>query len=178
MRTKHPHNRVSAAASGMDRLLLGAKRMLQQGGDRMNALHARLSVTYAITLKNPWAHLIAHYGKDVENRTWMPHCGVDWLLIHAGKGWDDSAPEFAGDMGDPHTSAIVAIADLAFACDASLDADTVVCGCGEWAQPRQCHWKLANVRALPQPVSAIGKQGLWRPSSDVLTAVETALART
>lgn len=41
----------------------------------------------ALTLINPWAHLIVHHGKDVENRTWMPPQGVDWLFIHAGKGW-------------------------------------------------------------------------------------------
>jgi hypothetical protein len=131
----------------------------------------------ALTLRNPWAHLIAHYGKDVENRSWMPHEGVWRLLIHAGKGFD-RLPDFmrTGDWGDPHTCAIVAVADLAFACNASRWRDTVVCGCGEWAQPSQCHWNLVNVRALPEPVPAVGRQGLWRPSADVRAAIEKQLA--
>ncbi len=138
----------------------------------------QLLCAYAITLKNPWAHLIAHYGKDVENRSWMPHAGVDWLLIHAGKGWDDWEPAFVDstDLGAPRTSAIVAVADLAFACNSSLKTDTVVCACGAWAQPGQCHWKLANVRALSTPVPVErGKQGLWRPSAAVLEAVSQSI---
>lgn len=135
-----------------------------------------LRVAHAITLKNPWAHLVAHYGKDVENRTWMPWEGVDTLLIHAGKGWD-RGPDFTRrtDCGDPDTSAIVAVADLAFACNTSRYSDTIRCGCGEWAMPGQCHWKLANVRALREPVPANGRQGLWRPSPDDLARVVRAL---
>lgn len=137
------------------------------------AMTARLSVAYALTLKNPWAHLIAHHGKDVENRSWMPHAGVDTLLIHAGKTWDrrNNRRPLVGDVGDPVTSAIVAVADLAFACDTSRWVQEVVCGCGPWAQPGQCHWRLANVRALAEPVPTGGKQGLWRPSADVLAEV-------
>jgi hypothetical protein len=126
-----------------------------------------LTDVYALTLKNPWADLIARGGKDVENRTWMPHERVWRLLIHAGKSWDDNAPSFAVVA----TSAIVAVADLAFACDASLNSSTPRCGCGRWAMPGRCHWKLANVRQLSEPVAAKGRMGLWRPTSDVLDAV-------
>lgn len=142
----------------------------------MTAIPPRLQVSYAITLKNPWAHLIAHYGKDVENRSWMPWEGVDTLLIHAGKGWD-RGPEFTQrtDCGDPHTCAIVAVADIAFACDSSFGRSRLACMCGEWAEPGQCHWKLTNVRTLREPVPATGRQRLWRPTPDILTAVTRAL---
>lgn len=140
-------------------------------------IRPKLALAHAITLRNPWAHLIAHYGKDVENRSWMPHQAVDTLLIHAGKSWGGHIAGEYGDLGDPHTSAIVAVADLAFACHSSLLTKTVVCGCGEWAQPGQCHWRLANVRALPEPVAVAGRQGLWRPSHDVLAAVDQQLGR-
>jgi hypothetical protein len=126
----------------------------------------------AITLKNPWADLIARGGKDVENRTWMPHQGVTRLLIHAGKAWDDNAPSFSVVA----TSAIVAIADLAYACDTSRWTATRTCDCGEWAMPGQCHWRLVNVYALPEPVPAKGRQGLWRPDPTVRAAVEQQLA--
>jgi hypothetical protein len=127
---------------------------------------------HVITLKNPWAHLIAHHGKDVENRSWMPHAGVDQLLVHAGKGWDEV--EGVGRDGVV-TSAIVAVADLAFACNTSRYTLATQCGCGIWARGEQCHWKLANVVALPEPVPVAGRQGLWRPNAWTFHAVREQL---
>lgn len=46
----------------------------------------------ALTVKQPWAHFIAHCGKTVENRSWrMDYRGE--LAIHAGaySGWDKGA---------------------------------------------------------------------------------------
>lgn len=131
----------------------------------------------ALTLLNPWAHLIAHYGKDVENRSWMPHRGVTQILIHAGKGWDYGAGHWlrpTADLGDPEVSAIVAVADIAHACNSSRWSSTVVCDCGEWAMPGQCHWRLGDVWALPKPVCDVGgMQGLWRPSPGLVDAVRS-----
>jgi hypothetical protein len=74
------------------------------------------------------------------------------------------------------TSAIVAVADLAFACDTSRWTNHIACPCGQWAMPGQCHWNLTNVRALPEPVPCRGRQGLWRPDETVRVAVEQQLA--
>lgn len=54
--------------------------------------------TVAISIRQPWAWLIIHGGKDVENRTW-PTKFRGPVLIHAAKGmtrdeWDD-ARDFA-----------------------------------------------------------------------------------
>jgi hypothetical protein len=131
----------------------------------------------ALTLLNPWAHLIAHYGKNIENRTWMPPEHVYRLLIHAGKAWDDNAAAwvhntFGIDLDGTQPSAIVAVVDLAHACNASRWNDRLACECNrDWAMPGQCHWNLANVRALPEPVPTKGRQGLWYPPADVLAAV-------
>jgi len=127
---------------------------------------------HVITLKNPWAHLIAHGGKDIENRKWMPSDPVDQLLIHAGKGWDSTADRPRDGVV---TSAIVAVADLMHACRASRFTDQLVCRCGAWAVPGQCHWRLMNVVALPEPVPARGRQGLWRPDAWTFHAVERQL---
>lgn len=154
---------------------------LRERAERYRATRVDLTDVPALTLLNPWAHLVAHYGKNVENRTWMPHDGVWRLLIHAGKGWDRAAETDiflrVGDLDGVQPSAILAVADLAHACRASRYRETVVCECGEWAQPGQCHWRLANVRPLAEPVPAVGRQGLWRPSPEVLAAVERVLAR-
>lgn len=140
-------------------------------------IHPRLVTAYGITLQNPWAHLVAHHGKDVENRTWMPWDSVNTLLIHAGKDWDKTA-ERRPDLGEPHTSAVVAVADLAYACDTSRHLDALACACGSWAQPGRCHWKLTNVQVLPEPIPASGRQGLWRPAPDLIDAVHHMLAGT
>lgn len=133
----------------------------------------------ALTLRNPWAHAVAHHGKTVENRTWMPPESVDTLLIHAGKGRDPVGRidlDARGlDYTDAATSAIVAVADLAFACNTSRFGE-IACACGPWALRRYCHWTLINVRTLSTPVPATGRQGLWRPTADVLAAVREQLA--
>lgn len=53
----------------------------------------------ALSIRQPWAWLIMHAGKDIENRTW-PTSVRGRVLIHAAKGmtideWSD-AWEFAG----------------------------------------------------------------------------------
>lgn len=43
-----------------------------------------------LTVKQPWAHLIIHGGKDIENRTWKTKFRGN-LLIHAAKNDDKEA---------------------------------------------------------------------------------------
>jgi hypothetical protein len=135
--------------------------------------------TPALTLHNPWAHAIAHFGKDVENRSWMPPEHIDRILIHAGKAWSPTGSGYLRELGfgeiedyDPATSAIVAVADVAYACDAARR--NAPCGCGRWAAAGQCHWRLGTVWTLAEPVPCAGRQGLWRPAPEVLEAVATA----
>ncbi len=135
----------------------------------------------ALTLKNPWAHLVAHCGKNVENRTWKPPESLTRVLIHAGKYWDNSAAvDTMRRLGVAATtpiviSAIVAVADVAYVCNTSRWTDEVCCGCGEWAQPGQCHWALTDVQALPVPVPCDGALRLWRPAPPVVAQVEEQL---
>lgn len=132
----------------------------------------------ALTLLNPWAHLIAHDTKRVENRTWLPPESLTRLLIHAGKGWDDDGGwrSLAPDIAGVQPSAVVAVADLAHACTISRYVDQVACDCGPWAMPGQYHWALANVRTLPEPVLCSGRLGLWRPAPDIIAAVAEQLS--
>jgi len=41
---------------------------------------------WALSIRQPWAWLICHAGKDIENRTWNTKYRGP-LLIHAGKKW-------------------------------------------------------------------------------------------
>ena len=135
----------------------------------------------ALTLHNPWAWAIAHAEKDVENRGWMPPTTVDQILIHAGKAWDNRAGTFLRSWGitpppgPGDVSAIVAVADIAWACDAFVRGHD--CNCGRWAIAGQCHWKLGNVWTLNEPVPCKGRQRLWIPSPEVVDSVRADLAQ-
>lgn len=130
----------------------------------------------ALTVRRPWADLIAHHGKRVENRSWSTSYRGR-LLIHAGQGWDPQASLFAAHIGcwpndgygvkAVHPEGIVAVAELVGVCPG------LPCECGPWAMPESRHWLLGDVRALADPVPATGALGLWRPSTEV---VESAMA--
>jgi hypothetical protein len=133
----------------------------------------------ALTIRQPWAALIAHDDKRVENRTW----GTAWrgqLLIHAAKTADPFESDAGPIAGDQVRSAIVATATLADChlceCATTGSADCQVCGCDLWAEPGRFHWVLEDVRALPEPVLCSGSLGLWRPREDVLQVVFNGIA--
>ena len=54
--------------------------------------------TKAITIKQPWAWLIIHGDKDVENRTWFAHYRGP-VFIHASKSFDQDGFEYVQRKG-------------------------------------------------------------------------------
>lgn len=155
----------------------------------------------ALTVRPPWSWAIEHGGKTTENRTWQTHYrGL--LAIHAAAvgSWDQDGekdprvrlawrawarqlphPNVARawpDRGSLHITfgAVVAVADLA-GChfDGSESCALSQCSISSWAAPGQWHWMLANVRALPKPVSCRGAQGLWRLPETVEAEVRAQL---
>ena len=152
-----------------------------------------MSEIRALTVRQPWAHMIAHGGKSIENRSRQTHYrGL--LAIHAGvrSGWDAdaeasslvrqawsswarSSTNRAGhpvrlDRKTDHVAfgAVIAIANLSGCHRASTQSP---CGCSPWGEANQWHWELSDVRALPHPVPCRGKLSLWRLPPDVETAV-------
>lgn len=117
----------------------------------------------ALTIKQPWAELIASGRKRVENRTWKTNYRGR-LAIHAGaakvpahlRGYD--LDEAKLDFG-----AVIATANL-IAC-VSLD-DTDPWNEFSWlrndvyAEGPWC-WVLADVKRLRKPAPAKGKLGFW-----------------
>lgn len=88
----------------------------------------------ALSIRQPWAWLIVHGGKDIENRRW-PTAYRGPLLIHAAKGMTDaeygSARDFAQALGvlvpappDLQRGGIVGQVDLAD-CVTSRDLDRI-----------------------------------------------------
>ena len=121
----------------------------------------------ALTIHQPYAHLIVTGDKLVENRTWATHYRGP-LLIHAGKSheWlcgDDPAKYVMG--------AIVGIADL-IDC---LSYDKIAVGQYDELYPwisthKHAHgplcWILSDARKFINPAPWKGAQGLWSVSDE------------
>lgn len=117
----------------------------------------------ALTIRQPWASLIAAGVKPVENRGWTTgYRGA--LLIHAGKGVDR----------DPGALALQALDDLGLDLAALLAGgiiararlvDIVRDSPSEWADPGAFHWLLAGVEPVEfEPCR--GALGLWEHAPD------------
>lgn len=130
----------------------------------------------ALTIRQPWAWALLN-GKSVENRSWPIPAGLTGttVLLHAGKDIDRAAlrdPRVAALPGLPArtdlpTGVITAVGRLA-GCHFAKDG----C-CAPWGEPEVYHWELAGLQALPEPVAAVGKLGLWRPPADVTATLTT-----
>ncbi|MEV4079178.1 hypothetical protein AB0J43_02645 [Nonomuraea fuscirosea] len=153
-----------------------------------------------LTVWHPWAWAIAADLKPVENRTRATrHRGE--LAIHSGLHWDEigatdqrvidavSQDRTPGGSYDPPLKvridtatgrivellpdgrrfvlgAIIAVAEL---------VDVVRDSSSTWAEPGQCHWLLANVRPLGEPVPCRGWQNVWDVPLEVEALVRAQL---
>ncbi|MFE4671051.1 ASCH domain-containing protein [Streptomyces sp. NPDC056723] len=131
----------------------------------------------ALTIKQPWAGLIAHGDKTTENRTWVlpeRHVGTR-ILIHAGAAYDNTARHLGNELDawQLTPSAIVAVATLT-----GCHFSDGLC-CTPWGEPGVYHWTLDDVVVLPEPVPAKGALGLWTPDGETVNAAlrqETGVA--
>lgn len=128
----------------------------------------------ALTLHRPWCWAILHAGKDVENRTWAPPSGTDWIALHAGRRYDGSAAVFMrfygmGALPTETPEGIVGVARIdRVVRDVGGRVDPLVHS-PWWVGP--VGWALVDVHALERPVPARGRQRLWDVPLDVERAV-------
>ncbi|MFF0015198.1 hypothetical protein [Streptomyces sp. NPDC005374] len=129
----------------------------------------------ALTIRQPWAALIAAGRKPVENRSWAVPAGFTGpLLIHAGTkddadGWAvpgvREALEAAPDSGRGLVyGAIIAVVDRV-----TCHRDEGCCA-DRWGEHGAWHWVLEGVTALASPISATGRLSLWRPDEEAVVA--------
>ncbi|MFD1175163.1 2-oxoglutarate dehydrogenase E1 [Paenibacillus puldeungensis] len=135
-----------------------------------------------ITIRQPWATLIAIQEKRFETRGWVTRYRGE-LAIHAGKQLDKAICQkepirsilaaYGLTIDGLPTGAFVAVCRLV-ACQPVLenDGETAILGhseriitgqeygFGDFATGRFA-WELTEIRKLQEPVPAIGKQGLW-----------------
>lgn len=135
----------------------------------------------AITIKQPWATLIALGEKKFETRSW-PTKYRGPLAIHAGKQIDKESCDYPPIKQALHkhgiesykglpTAVVLAIVDL---CDChkvpneispdgirfgkKLEGDEVYFG--DYNEGRYA-WELTNLQVLPKPMPAKGQLSLW-----------------
>ena len=122
----------------------------------------------AISVKQPWASLIVHGIKDIENRTWM--CPQKYIgkrvLIHASKERDkrekplltDKQYELAGDASRYGTHIFG---------DRGANIGSVkIVSCVQnhpsvWAEKGVFNWVLSDPILFDTPIPAKGKLGFW-----------------
>lgn len=133
----------------------------------------------ALTICQPYAHLIAIGEKRIENRSW-PTRYRGPLLIHAGKSRDWLTEDAPSGLV---LGAVVAIATLAECLSIqAIERGRFPQHAYPWLREHRhtngpwC-WVLTDVQALLDPVPARGAQGLWSmpwPPSPTAALAETA----
>ena len=121
----------------------------------------------AITIKQPWASLIVHGVKDIENRTWRTNFRGR-VLIHAA-GFHGR--KFSIDLTDTQMKAAFGtiaketmFGNLPFG---AIIGSVEIVGCvlnhpSIWSQKGVCHWMLANPVIYEKPIENVkGKLSFW-----------------
>lgn len=129
----------------------------------------------ALTVCQPWAWLIIHGPKLIENRTWRTNYRGP-LAIHAGKSrrFLDDVPADELRMIDPS----FAIDDLAFGAVIGtvelVDCVPVAEVKGNcWAAGPRC-WVLKDPRPLAEPIEVRGRQLLWNLPDEIADGLRIA----
>lgn len=125
----------------------------------------------AITVLQPYAHLIAAGAKFCENRPWAPRRDSwGWIVIHAGAGhsMDDDCEFYDLDPARLVYGALVAVARLAICIDVEAVGDLVTqdpdrfgwLADHEHVNGPKC-WVFDAVIPLARPIDYRGSRGLW-----------------
>jgi len=131
----------------------------------------------ALSVRQPWAGLIAAGLKRVENRSFQPaHRGE--VAIHTGLVFDPAEVEqqLRAGVVAPFTvvGAVIAVVDLTGCHQADQDSVTTCCqpyGLRLHATRPAQHWTLENARLLDTPVPWRGQLGLWNAPAEVENAI-------
>ncbi|MFI6158160.1 ASCH domain-containing protein [Kitasatospora sp. NPDC051170] len=116
----------------------------------------------ALTIRQPWLAAILAGEKTVENRSWpTKHRGP--VVLHAARALARDAqadPLVRAVLARPGAPALTTGALVATANITDCHRDTGCCR--PWGLPGLWHWTLTDVQALPDPIPAAGRLGLWR----------------
>ena len=146
----------------------------------MNDTIIKPVVIKALTIKQPWAWLMAEGLKDVENRSWQTHYR-GFLAIHVGKSNSDLSPQVLSRVDEilsesnfngarlPSLEVLkeeqgkaIAIANLF---DVNKDSKS------PFAIEPEYQWHLRNIKRI-DPIPRKGKLGLWNFNSSNITYID------
>lgn len=118
-----------------------------------------------ITLKQPWASLVANGYKTYEFRSWKLKYRGD-ILIHAGKGIDYDAMEKVENLNlDYPSSKIIAIVRIDDCIELNDEINKKICEENPQIYGNKNRtgyaWKLTNIRKIENSDIVSGKQGIW-----------------
>lgn len=130
----------------------------------------------ALTVRQPWAALILHAGKNIENRRRNiigSHRGE--IAIHAALTYDEfgfaRCGRFADHPATRHVGAIVGLVDV-IGVHHTTDCTNTRC-CEPWGERIDgFHIELSSPRPIASPVPCRGFLGLWTVPADVLAQIE------
>lgn len=130
-----------------------------------------------LSIRHPFAHLILHGGKDVENRTWRAKYRGP-IVIHAGKQWYAGGFRDPKDQDSPKRHWWYRGKRLSCPLDAPRGAlvgivhleDCVRWYKSRWAEhePEIWHWVLTCAIPFPEPIPYKGQRGLFEVPRDIL----------
>lgn len=122
-----------------------------------------------LTVRQPWASLIIHGNKDVENRDWRFPSTIPLparIAVHAAAGEPESYEYLPQATTDQLPRGCVLGVVTVVRCNQDEDSP--------WARPGAWHWRLAYPQALVHPVRTRGRLGLLPVPHQVLTAMRRA----
>jgi hypothetical protein len=117
------------------------------------------ALAYALSVREPWASLIANGEKTVENRTWAPRLSLPFrIAIHASCRPDTAlCRRFGIDESRLTLGAIIATVDVVDIVTSRRELNDL--DARYWLGP--VGWILRNARKLEQPIRCRGRLGLW-----------------
>lgn len=124
-----------------------------------------------LSIKQPWASLICHGIKDIENRKWYTHFRGK-LLIHASQSMAAgfNKTELLGFLNNDQYERlddnfrVHLVKTMMFS---AIIGEVEVVGCVQdsksvWAEPGQYHWQLQHAKIYQQPIVNVkGSLSLW-----------------
>jgi hypothetical protein len=126
-----------------------------------------------ITLKQPWASLVANGYKLYEFRSWQIKYRGD-ILIHAGLGVDKEAMEKVKNYNlDYPSKKIIAIVHLDDCIKLDKKINQSICEQNPTVYGNKNRtgyaWKLSNIRKIENNEIISGKQGIWNYDLQILS---------
>ena len=126
-----------------------------------------------ITLKQPWATLVAEGLKKYEFRSWKYNYRGE-ILIHAGKGIDETAMSKFKDLNlEFPTSRIVAKVNIVDCIELNQEVNKKIILENQLVYGNKIDrtgyaWVLNNVKKINSDKVVSGKQGIWNIDTEII----------